>query len=69
MNYKKIGLRDLHNLSDEFPQYTLGEVLYAGLRTAKVKNLSDLLTMSDEDLACAIRNSIEIETETEICQN
>lgn len=63
MNYKKIGLRDISNLADEFPTYSLGELLYSAIRNTGATKVSDLLSMTDEDIANAIRNTIQVENE------
>ncbi len=63
MNYRNNGLREFIEMSKEFPEYSLGEVLYSGLRLAGVKNIQDLLEKTDEELFTAINKAIEVEKE------
>lgn len=63
MNYKNNALRDLQSFSKEFPQYSLGELLYSVLRLTGAKKVSDLITLSDEDIFSAIEKTIVDEKE------
>lgn len=63
MNYKNNALRDLQNFAKEFPQYSLGELLYSILRLTGAKTVSDLITLSDEDIFSAIEKTIVDEKE------
>lgn len=57
MNFKNNALRELQNLSKDFPEYSLGEILYSAIRLTKAKKISDLLTVSDETLFSAIEKA------------
>jgi len=57
MNYKNNAIRELQDFSKEFPNYTLGELLYSTLRLTNVTRISDLLLVSDEDLFSAIEKT------------
>jgi len=63
MNYKNNALRDLQSFAKEFPQYSLGELLYSILRLTGAKTVSDLITLSDEDIFSAIEKTIVDEKE------
>lgn len=63
MNYKNNAIRELQDFSKEFPSYTLGELLYSTLRLTNVTKISDLLTVSDEDLFSAIEKTKQEEKE------
>jgi hypothetical protein len=57
MNYKNNAIRELQDFSKEFPNYTLGELLYSTLRLTNITKISDLLLVSDEDLFSAIEKT------------
>jgi|Laugrespbdmm15sd_2_1035082.scaffolds.fasta_scaffold00111_6 hypothetical protein len=63
MNYKNNAIRELQDFSKEFPEYTLGELLYSTLRLTNVTKISDLLTLSDEDIFSAIEKTKQEEKE------
>lgn len=63
MNYKNNALRDLQNFAKEFPEYSLGELLYSILRLTGAKKVSDLVILSDEDIFSAIEKTIVDEKE------
>lgn len=63
MNYKNNAIRELQDFSKEFPNYTLGELLYSILRLTNITKVSDLLTVSDEDLFSAIEKTKQEEKE------
>ena len=63
MNYKNNALRDLQSFAKEFPQYSLGELLYSILTLTGAKTVSDLITLSDEDIFSAIEKTIVDEKE------
>lgn len=63
MNFKNNALRELQNFSKEFPDYTLGESLYAVLRLTGAKTISDLLTLSDEEIFSAVEKAKSEEKE------
>lgn len=63
MNYKNNALRDLQSFAKEFPEYSLGELLYSVLRLTGAKKVSDLVTLSDEDIFSAIEKTIVDEKE------
>ncbi len=66
MNYKNNGLRELQELSKQYPDYTLGEVLYASLKLTGAKKIQDLLEKTDEEIFTAINKAIEVEHDTPI---
>lgn len=63
MNYKKNSLREIDKFIQEFPDYTLGEVLYTVLRLTKVEKLSDIKKLSDEEIFSAVEQANEVEKE------
>jgi hypothetical protein len=63
MNYKNNALRDLQAFAKEFPQYSLGELLYSVLRLTGARTISELITLSDEDIFSALEKTIEDEKE------
>lgn len=63
MNYRNNAIRELQDFSKEFPNYTLGELLYSILRLNNISKISDLLTVSDEDLFSSIEKTKQEEKE------
>lgn len=63
MNFKNNAIRELQGFSKEFPTYTLGELLYSALRLTDAKTISDLLTLSDEEIFSAIEKTTQQEKE------
>lgn len=63
MNFKNNALRELSTLSKEFPEYTLGEVLYSVIRLTGAKKTSELLLISDEEFFSAIEKAKQQEQE------
>lgn len=63
MNFKNNALRELPVLSKEFPEYTLGEVLYSVIRLTGAKKTSELLLISDEEFFSAIEKAKQQEQE------
>lgn len=57
MNFKNNALRELLVLTKDFPDYTLGEIFYSIFRLTNTKKVSDLLTLSDEEIFSAIEKS------------
>jgi hypothetical protein len=57
MNFKNNALRELQNLSKDFPEYSLGEILYSACRLTGAKKISDLLILSDEEIFSAIERA------------
>lgn len=57
MNFKNNALRELQNLSKDFPEYSLGEVLYSAFRLTGAKKISELLMLSDEEIFSAIEKA------------
>lgn len=57
MNFKNNALRELPNFSKEFPDYSFGEILYSVIRLTGAKKISDLLTLSDEEIFSAIEKA------------
>lgn len=56
-------LLELENYFNNFPEYTIGEVLYSLMRSAGKKE--DFLNMSNQQLTEKLEESQFIETETE----
>lgn len=63
MNFKNNAIRELQVFAKEFPTYTLGELLYSSLRLTDAKTISDLLTLSDEEIFSAIEKTTQQEKE------
>jgi hypothetical protein len=57
MNFKNNALRELTNFAKEFPEYSLGQILYSAIRLTEAKKISDLLTLSDEEIFSAIEKA------------
>lgn len=57
MNFKNNALRELPNFSKEFPDYSLGEIIYSVVRLTGAKKISDLLLISDEEIFSAIEKA------------
>jgi hypothetical protein len=57
MNFKNNALRELPNFAKEFPEYSLGEILYSAIRLTGAKKISDLLILSDEEIFSAIEKA------------
>jgi hypothetical protein len=57
MNFKNNALRELPNFSKDFPEYSLGEILYSVIRITGAKKISDLLILSDEEIFSAIEKA------------
>jgi hypothetical protein len=64
MNFKNNAIREVQELIKLFPEYTLGEIIYAFLRNADIKKMSDLLSKEDEELFTAIEKTKTVENET-----
>lgn len=65
MSYKNNTLRELQEFTKEFPTYTLSEILYSAIRLIGVKDIKDLMKVSDEQLYTAINSAIDLEKEEE----
>lgn len=63
MDYRKIGLKDLSKFADKFEDYTLGEVIYAVTRMTGAKKISELLSLSDEEISTSINQALYKESE------
>lgn len=65
VNYKNIALREIKELSEAFPKYSLGEILYSILREeiSGVSQIKDLKNLSDEHIYTGIDKAKEIESE------
>lgn len=57
MNFKNNALRELLNFSKDIPDYSLGEILYSVIRITGAKKVSDLLSLSDEEIFSAIEKA------------
>jgi len=66
MNFKNTAIRELSEFAKQFPDYSLGEVLYSALRAAGVKEVKQLLTKTDEELFTAFNGAIENEKDVTI---
>lgn len=63
MNFKNNAVRELQEFSKEFPDYTLGELLYSTFRLTGAKKISDILELSDEEIFSAIERTKQEEKE------
>lgn len=63
MNFKNNAVRELQEFSKEFPDYTLGELLYSALRLTGAKKISDILGLTDEEIFSAIERTKQEEKE------
>jgi hypothetical protein len=63
MNFKNNAVRELQEFSKEFPDYTLGELLYSALRLTGAKKISDILELTDEEIFSAIERTKQEEKE------
>lgn len=65
MNYKNIALRELKDLSDKLPDYTLSQVLYSVLKVGGSSNmpLKDILNLTDQQIYTMVEKAREIEVE------
>jgi hypothetical protein len=63
MNFKNNAIRELQDFSKEFPEYTLGELLYSALRLTGASKISDIMKVSDEDIFSAIEKTRQEEKE------
>lgn len=63
MNFKNNAVRELQEFSKEFPDYTLGELLYSTLRLTGAKKISDILELTDEEIFSAIERTKQEEKE------
>lgn len=65
INYRNIALRELKDFADNFPKYSLGEILYSVLRpeVADPTSIKSLRDLSDEQIYTMIDKAKEIESE------
>jgi hypothetical protein len=63
MNFKNNAIRELQEFSKEFPDYTLGELLYSAIRLTGASKISDIMNISDEDMFSAIEKTRQEEKE------
>jgi len=59
MNYRNIAIREIQEFSKEFNEYSAAEILYSGIRLLKLKKLTDLHKVSDEDIFTAFNKARE----------
>lgn len=66
MNYRSAGLAELNTLSNEFDNYTVGQLLYSVInRKPEGISLKEwLYTVSDEDMYTAIEKTKLIERDS-----
>ena len=57
MNFKNNSIREVANFSKDFPDYSLGEILYSVIRVTGAKKISDLLLLTDEEIFTAIEKA------------
>lgn len=65
INYRNIAIRELKDFSEQFSDYTLGEILYAVIR-GKVTDpaaIKELRNLSDEQIYTMIEKAREAEAE------
>jgi len=62
-NYKNNALREFSEFSKQFPEYSVGEILYSTIRMMSVSKLSELLDKTDEEVYTSINKAIESEKE------
>lgn len=65
MNFKNNAVRELQEFSKEFPEYTLGELLYSAIRLTSAKKISDIMLLTDEDIFSAIEKTRQEEKEVQ----
>jgi hypothetical protein len=65
MNYKNNALREIQEFTKEFEDYSFGEILYSGIRLLKLKKLTDLHKISDEDIFTAFNSAKELERDAQ----
>jgi hypothetical protein len=65
MNFKNNAIRELQEFSKEFPDYTLGELLYSAIRLTSAKKISDIMILTDEDIFSAIEKTRQEEKEVQ----
>jgi hypothetical protein len=66
MNYKPLINIKLQEFQKEFPNYTLGEIMYGAISTIRSNKdfkKADLLEISDEEMYKALSKSFAIEQE------
>jgi hypothetical protein len=63
MNFKNNAVRELQEFAKEFPEYTLGELLYSAIRLTSAKKISDIMLLTDEDIFSAIEKTRQEEKE------
>lgn len=61
MNFKNNTFREIQELSKQYPDYSAGEVLYAGIRILGITKLSQLIDKTDEEIFTAFNRAIEEE--------
>lgn len=65
MNFKNNAIRELQEFSKEFPEYTLGELIYSAIRLTSAKKISDIMLLTDEDIFSAIEKTRQEEKEVQ----
>lgn len=65
MNFKNNAIRELQEFSKDFPEYTLGELLYSAIRLTSAKKISDIMLLTDEDIFSAIEKTRQEEKEVQ----
>lgn len=62
MNFKNESIRTLQDLATEYPNYSLGELMFSCFQKIAVKNkttVSVFLTLSDEDIYTEIEKTFK----------
>lgn len=65
MNYRNIAIREIKDFAEQFPNYSLGEILYTVIRQSGIDSaaIKELRNLSDEQVYTMIDKAREIETE------
>lgn len=66
MNHRNNTIREIQDLMNIHPSYSLGEVLYTISRELKIKKPSELLEKTDEEIYTAVNKAKETERDTEV---
>lgn len=63
MNYKNNAIRDISQLSQELPNYSLGQLLYSFLRLTGVSKICEIKELTDEEIYTAVDKAGYLEKE------
>lgn len=59
MNFRDITFREIEMFSNEYEDYSVGEILYSGIRLLGLKKLTDLHQISDKEIFTAFNKARE----------